>query len=393
MQNKIIFIILDGVGVGELPDAILYNDCGSNTLSNLADKVEKLYLPNLQKLGLGNIIPIKFCPPANAPLASYGKMAEMSKGKDSTIGHWELMGLVTHQEFPTFINGFPVDLLEKFLEVTKNKNFIGNKVSSGTVIIQELGETHQRTGYPIVYTSADSVFQIAAHEETIPLNALYEMCEKTRNEVCVGKYAVGRIIARPFTGKLGSYSRTPNRRDFSLQPHGKILLDVLYENNINTIGIGKVDDLYAGRGLAQKIHTKSNAQGINYIIEQSSSVNSSFIIANLVDFDQLYGHRNDVVGFAKCLEEFDLALPKIIETLYEGDWLILTADHGNDPVTPSTDHSREYVPILIYTPNKKGVSIGTRSSFADLGKTLGELIGLTEASSQLDGKSFLNLLV
>lgn len=389
---KIIFIILDGVGVGELPDAHLYNDQGSNTLGNIAENVQSLDLPNLQKFGLGNIVPIKFVPPSTEPLASYGKMAEVSKGKDSTTGHWELMGLITHKEFPTYPSGFPKPLLDKFQQVTGCKGFLGNYPSSGTVIIQELGEEHQRTGYPIVYTSADSVFQIAAHEETMPLHLLYEMCEKTRNEVCVGEYAVGRIIARPFSGMLGSYYRTTNRRDFSLEPHGKILLEILKEKNIPTIGIGKVDDLYAGRGLEKKLHTQSNQEGINLIIEESSKNANGFIIANLVDFDQLYGHRNDTNGFVKCLEEFDAALPKISETLNDGDWLILTADHGNDPVMPSTDHSREYVPVLVYSPNKKGVSLSTRSSLADLAKTVGDMFGIKESISRLDGDSFYRLI-
>ena len=298
------------------------------------------------------------------------------------------MGLITRKEFPTFPTGFPKPLLDKFQDVTGYGGCLGNKPRSGTVIIQELGEEHQRTGSPIVYTSADSVFQIAAHEETIPLPKLYELCQKTRDEVCVGDYAVGRIIARPFIGVPGNYKRTTNRKDFSLEPHGKILLDILKEKNVPTVGIGKVDDLYAGRGLVKKLHTKSNKQGINLIIEESSKIDSGFIIANLVDFDQLYGHRNDVGGFAKCLEEFDTALPKIVETLKDGDWLILTADHGNDPVTPSTDHSREYVPILIYSPHKKGVNIGTRASFADLGKTIGEMFGLDADIRHLDGESF-----
>lgn len=389
---KIIFIILDGVGVGELPDANLYNDQGSNTLGNIAENAQSLNLPNLQKFGLGNIVPIQSVPPALEPIASYGKMAEVSKGKDSTTGHWELMGLITHKEFPTYPSGFPKPLLDKFQQVTGCKGFLGNCPSSGTVIMQELGGEHQRTGYPIVYTSADSVFQIAAHEETIPLHLLYEMCKKTRNEVCIGEYAVGRIIARPFNGKLGNYYRTTNRRDFSLEPHGKILLEILIEKNIPTVGIGKVDDLYAGRGLEKKLHTKSNQEGMNIIIEESSKNSNGFIIANLVDFDQLYGHRNDADGFVKCLEEFDAALPKIMETLNDGDWLILTADHGNDPVMPSTDHSREYVPVLVYSPNKKGISLGSRSSFADLAKTVGDMFGIKESISQLDGDSFYTLI-
>jgi phosphopentomutase len=389
---KIVFIILDGVGVGELPDAHLYNDQGSNTLGNLAYHLPNLYLPNLQKFGLGNISQIKFVDPVDEPIASFGQMAELSKGKDSITGHWELMGLITEEEFPTFPIGFPKPLLDKFIKITGCKGYLGNKAASGTVIIEELGEEHQRTGYPIVYTSADSVFQIAAHEDTIPLSKLYEICEKTRKEVCIADYAVARIIARPFTGKPGDYKRTPNRKDYSLEPGNKILLDILQEKKIQTIGIGKVDDLYAGRGLSTKLHTKSNQQGIQLIIEESIKISDGLIIANLVDFDQLYGHRNDPVGFANCLEEFDLALPTIMETLNTGDWLILTADHGNDPITPSTDHSREYVPVLAYSPGKKGVSIGTRTSFADLGKTVGKMFGIEEEISQLAGVSFVNLL-
>lgn len=393
MHKKVILVILDGVGVGELSDANLYKDEGSNTLANLAANVASLNLPNLQKFGLGNIIPIKFVPPVVQPDASFGKMAAMSKGKDSTTGHWELLGVITEKEFPTYPNGFPDDLLESFLSATNSKGYLGNTAASGTDIINDLGEEHQRTGFPIIYTSADSVFQIAADEHTIPLERLYEICEITRTKVCVGKHSVGRIIARPFVGDPGNYKRTVNRRDFSLEPHGNTLLDILKEKNIPTVGIGKIDDLFAGRGLSEIIHTKSNAEGVRSIIEQSKN-NSGLIIANLVDFDQLYGHRNDPIGFAKALEEFDLALPKIMETLNDGEWLILTADHGNDPITPSTDHSREYVPILCYSPDKKvGSNLGTRASFADLAKTIGEIFELNDSSLQISGTSFYHSLI
>lgn len=394
MYKKVILVILDGVGVGELPDANLYKDEGSNTLANLAANVASLKLPNLQKFGLGNIIPIEFVPPAEQPDASFGKMAAKSKGKDSTTGHWELLGVITEKEFPTYPNGFPDDLLEKFLSATDTKGYLGDTAASGTVIINDLGEEHQRTGFPIIYTSADSVFQIAAHEQTIPLERLYEICEITRTKVCVGKHSVGRIIARPFVGDPGNYKRTANRRDFSLEPHRNTLLDILKEKNIPTVGIGKIDDLFAGKGLSENIHTKSNAEGIRSIIRQSKKNNSGLIIANLVDFDQLYGHRNDPVGFAHALEEFDLALPEIVETLRDGDWLILTADHGNDPITPSTDHSREYVPILCYSPdNRFGNDLGTRSSFADLAKTIGEIFELDDSSSHISGTSFYHSLI
>ncbi len=394
MNKKVVLIILDGVGVGELPDASLYMDEGSNTLANLADNVAKLNLPNLQKFGLGNIIPIRFVPPVEKPEAAFGKMAAKSKGKDSTTGHWELLGVITEKEFPTYPNGFPDDLLEKFLSATGSKGYLGNTAASGTIIINDLGEEHQRTGFPIIYTSADSVFQIAAHEQIIPLEKLYEICEITRTKVCVGKHSVGRIIARPFVGEPSNYKRTANRRDFSVEPPRNTLLDILKNKGIATIGIGKIDDLFAGKGLSEIIHTKSNAEGVNSILEQTKKNKSGLIIANLVDFDQLYGHRNDPIGFAEALEAFDLVLPKIKETLSEGDWLILTADHGNDPITPSTDHSREYVPILCYSPNYKiGSDLGTRSSFADLAKTIGDIFELDDSSLQISGTSFYHSLI
>ncbi len=394
MHNKVILIVLDGVGVGELPDAHLYNDEGSNTLLNVANRVTNLSLPNLQKFGLGNIIDVNNIPPAKIPMAAYGKMAAKSKGKDSTTGHWELFGLITEKEFPTYSNGFPKDLIEKFLLETGFKNILGNKAASGTDIIKEFGDEHLRTGFPIVYTSADSVFQIAAHEAAISLSNLYDICNISRNKVCVNEHAVGRIIARPFAGEKGNYFRTPYRRDYSTEPHGETLLDVLQQNNIPTIGIGKIDDLFAGKGLIEKFHTKTNSEGIKTIIQKSKITDRGIIAANLVDFDQLYGHRNDPVGFAKALEEFDYALPEIVRTLGPNDWLILTADHGNDPITPGTDHSREYVPVLIYSPMmQKPVNLGIRQTFADLGKTVLEIFHLNGFSTNLNGESFYNLLV
>ncbi|RCK73958.1 MAG: Phosphopentomutase [Ignavibacteriae bacterium] len=393
MIPKILVIILDGVGVGELPDAYLYNDQGSNTLGNISKVVKNFGLNNLQKMGIGNIISIDSIPATEIPIAHFGKMAEKSKGKDSTTGHWELMGLVTEKEFPTYPSGFPEELLDKFLEFNSLNGYLGNKPASGTEIIKELGEKHQQTGYPIVYTSADSVFQIAAHEAVIPLERLYEICKVTRIQVCVGEHSVARVIARPFLGEPGNYYRTPNRKDFSLKPNGKTLLDILYENNILTIGIGKIEDLYAGMGLRHIVHTKSNLEGIKAIIQESRKVANGLILANLVDFDQLYGHRNDPEGFAKALEEFDAKLPEIIETLNSSDWLIITADHGNDPITPSTDHSREYVPILVYNKNiKTGKNIGIRKTFADLAKTIGNLFGLNTQLNQLSGESFYHLI-
>jgi len=391
LQKKLVLIVLDGVGIGELPDAHIYGDEGSNTLGNTAHAVGGLHLPNLERLGLGCIAPIRGVLPVAEPLASYGRMAEVSKGKDSTTGHWELAGLHLTREFPVFPNGFPEDLLSKFLDVNGLVGYLGNKAASGTAIIQELGGEHVRTGFPIVYTSADSVFQIAAHQEVIPLSRLYAICERTRNDVCVDQYAVGRVIARPFVGTEGKFVRTNNRRDYSLQPFGTTVLDVLAERAIETIGIGKVDDLFAGRGLLTKLHTKSNAEGIEFTIRESYRVRHGLIFTNLVDFDTLYGHRNDPDGMARALAEFDQALPRIVETLRDDDVLILTADHGNDPVTPSTDHSREYVPLLCLKKTKKpGVSLGTRSTFADVGKTIADFFWI---ENSLAGTSFLPVIL
>jgi phosphopentomutase len=393
-RGKVVFIVLDGVGVGELPDAELYGDTGSNTLTNTAEAVGGLALPSLEKLGLGNICSIGSVKPVERPAGCFGKMAELSRGKDSTAGHWELCGVITETAFPTYPTGFPKELITKFLDVTGNEGVLGNKPASGTVIIQEFGDEHRRTGFPIVYTSGDSVFQVAAHEDVVPLPKLYEMCKKTRDEVCVGEHAVGRVIARPFVGeKSGSYSRTANRRDFALEPPSSTLLDLLVENGVPTVGIGKIDDLFAGRGLTRKIHTTSNAEGTEKIIEESRGIRRGFVMANLVDFDMLYGHRNDPVGFARALEYFDGEVGKIINTLDVDDLLIITADHGNDPTTPCTDHSREYVPILCFRKSGKGgVDLGTRRSFADAGTSVAEYFGADEFGV-LAGESFLQMIV
>lgn len=385
--------MLDGVGIGALPDAAAYGDEGTNTLANTARAVGGLKLPNLQKLGLGRIDTIEGVPPLTSAEGCFGKLAERSKGKDSTTGHWELAGVITEKAFPTYANGFPKDLLDLFLSRTGCKGYLGNKPASGTEIINELGDDHVRTGFPIVYTSGDSVFQIAAHEEVIPLSELYRICRIAREQVLVGEHNVGRVIARPFVGTSGNYTRTPNRRDFAVSAGGKTVLDLLFEDGVDTIGIGKIDDLFSGRGLREKIHTKSNAHGIDETVAVASRLRAGFIMTNLVDFDQLYGHRQNPRGFADALEEFDCQLPRILEHVHGNDLLIITADHGNDPTDKSTDHSREYVPVLCYAPSgSRNVDLGTRQSFADVGKTIAEYFDIPTASS-LAGVSFYSEIV
>jgi phosphopentomutase len=378
---------LDGVGCGELPDASLYGDTGSNTLANTARVTGGLRLPTLARLGLGNIVPIEGVHPAARPAANFGRMAERSKGKDSTTGHWEMAGLIVDEAFPTFPSGFPGRLMERFLSATGCRGFLGNRTASGTAIMRDLGDEHLKTGYPIVYTSADSVFQIAAHEDVIPIARLYDICTKTRTEVCTGEFGVGRVIARPFNGPSGGFTRTTNRRDFSLPPRGNTLLDVLQGAGVRTVSIGKVDDLFDGRGLEDMHHSKTNEEGIAEIVRVASGAQGGLFFANLGDFDTLYGHRNDPRGFARALEQFDAGLPGILATIEEGDLLIITADHGNDPVSPSTDHSREYVPLLCYAPGgASGTHLGTRETFADVGKTAAEYFGVPNT---LAGTSFL----
>jgi phosphopentomutase len=385
--GKVVLIVLDGVGIGELPDAQRYGDGGSNTIVNTARAVGGLKLPHLGALGLGNIEAIPGVPPAASPCAFFGKMAEVSRGKDSTTGHWELAGLIVEKEFPTYPSGFPYEVLDQFLRVSGTGGYLGNIPASGTAIIQELGDEHVRTGYPIIYTSADSVFQIASHEDVIPLPRLYEICRRTREQVCVGNHAVGRVIARPFVGGKGNYTRTTNRKDFSLDPFGPTVLDVLSGNGISTLGIGKIDDLFAQRGLTSSNHTRTNRAGLDAIIEAARGTLNGLIVANLGDFDTLYGHRNDPQGFARALEEFDAGLPKILETLSPKDLLLITADHGNDPVSPSTDHSREYVPLLCLAKVRGiGHSLGVRGTFADVGKTIADFFAVDNI---LQGTSFL----
>lgn len=385
-MNNFFVIILDGVGIGELPDAHLYKDDGSNTLSNMANFVGGLSLPNLQKMGLGNIEKILGVDPVDVPLASFGKMNEISKGKDSTTGHWEIAGLFVDFDFPYYPNGFPKNLIDRFLTATNLKGILGNKAASGTEIISELGDEHVKTGFPIVYTSADSVFQIAAHESIIPLDELYKICAIAREKILIGKDSVGRVIARPFVGENGNYVRTTNRKDFSLAPLSPTILDFLKANEINTVAIGKINDLFNYQGISHSIKTHSNDEGINEIIKAAKEFSCSFIFTNLVDFDVYYGHRNDSEGFSKALSHFDEKLPQILNSLDETDALIITADHGNDPTTPSTDHSREYVPLLFYQKGKTGRNLGIRKTFSDVAQTIANYF---KVSNNLKGTSFL----
>lgn len=388
-KKRAIVIIIDGVGIGEMPDASKYGDQGSHTLANMASVVGGLHLPNLEKMGLGKIAVIDGVNGFLKASANYGKMAEMSKGKDSTTGHWELAGLIVKKPFPTYPDGFPPLVIDEFVRRI-NRGILGNKPASGTEIIKELGEEHVKTGKPIVYTSADSVFQIACHEEVIPLKELYNMCEIAR-EILTGEHAVARVIARPFVGRnANDFSRTKYRKDFSLKPFGRIMHQIFQDNGIKTVAIGKINDLYAYTGIEKSIHTKTNAEGMTAILNELDETKSGFIMANLVDFDMLWGHRNDPVGFYEGLKVFDQWLPKFIDKLNGNDILIITADHGNDPTTVSTDHSREYVPILIYGPGiKSDQNIGIRESFTDLQASLAEYFNVPSTGA---GRSFLNLL-
>lgn len=373
--KRVALFVLDSVGVGELPDAEKYGDAGSNTLGNTARAVGGLKMPNLGRLGLGNIIEVEGVPPAEKPEASYGRMAEQSAGKDTTTGHWELAGLILERPFPVYPNGFPPELIKSFEEKI-GRPVLGNKAASGTAIIDELGAKHMETGYPIVYTSADSVFQVAAHEEVIPVEELYAICRIAR-EMLTGEHAVGRVIARPFVGKPGSFRRTERRHDFSLKPPGKTVLDLLKENNITVTAVGKVEDIFAGEGITRSVPTKGNVDGMDQALKLMRSGTEGIIFTNLVDFDMLYGHRNNPRGYADALEELDRRLPELFEALREDDVLIITADHGCDPTTPGTDHTREYVPLLVYgKPVRGGVDLGVRETFADVAATVAEIFGL-----------------
>jgi phosphopentomutase len=372
--DRAIVIVLDSVGVGELPDAARYGDEGSNTLGHIAERVT-LSIPTLAALGLPCILPLRGVPPPAQPRAAFGRMAEQSAGKDSVTGHWELMGLVLDRAFPTFPAGFPASLIRDF-ERRIGRPSLGNVVASGTAIIDQLGRSHVETGHPIVYTSADSVFQIAAHEDIVPLPLLYEWCEAAY-DLAVRGLGVGRVIARPFVGQPGAFLRTPNRHDYAMPPTGETLLDRLALAGRSVIAIGKINDLFAGRGIGQAIPTRSDEDGMSRVDDVMAALDRGLAFVNLVDFDTQYGHRNDPEGYAANLERFDRRLAALLGSLAPGDLLVVTADHGNDPATPSTDHSREYVPLLVAGHRvRAGVDLGTRASFADLGQTLAEVFGV-----------------
>ena len=373
--RRVVLIVLDSVGIGEMPDAAEFGDAGRDTLGHVTAS-RPLKLPTLVKLGLANIRPLKHLTPPAHPAGAYGKAAIASPGKDTTTGHWEMAGLYLRHPFPTYPKGFPRELIAEY-EKRIGRKTLGNKPASGTEIIQELGEEHLRTGAPIVYTSADSVFQVAAHEEVIPIEELYRICQIAR-ELLAPPHQVGRVIARPFVGKPGSFTRTERRRDFAIDPPRATLLDLLREKNIFTYGVGKIHDIYCGRGLAAYVKTKNNTDGVSKTLEALSQYGEGLIFTNLVDFDMLYGHRNNVEGYAGALEEADIGLAQMLEKLGPDDLFIVTADHGCDPGTPSTDHSREYVPVLAYSPRGAGagVNLGTRASLADTGQTIAENFGI-----------------
>jgi phosphopentomutase len=367
-----------------MPDAEKFGDVGANTIGNVSKVVGGLNLSNMTKLGLGNIEGIAGVEKCETPLGCYARFREASNGKDTTTGHWEMGGVVSEVAFPTYPNGFPKDLIEKFEDLTGRK-VIGNKPASGTAILDELGEEQMKNGSVIVYTSADSVFQIAAHEEVVSLNELYKICEIAR-EMLKGEHAVARVIARPFIGKPGDFTRTPNRRDFSLMPPHDTVLNKIKNNGLDVIAVGKIEDIFCGQGITEAIHTKDNMDGVDKTLEYMKKDNRGLIFTNLVDFDMKWGHRNDFKAYANGLEEFDVRLKEIIDSMKESDILFITADHGCDPTMPGTDHSREYVPFLAYGKRlRENVDLGTRTSFADMGQTVAEILSVEKIKN---GESF-----
>ena len=383
--DRVTLIVLDGAGIGAMPDAPEWGDAGSDTFGHICES-RHLKLPNLQGLGLGNIRPLAGVPAIESPRGNYGKCALKSNGKDTTTGHWEMAGIILERAFPTYPNGFPQSLIDEFIARTNVPGVLGNFAASGTEIIKELGEQHVKTGKPIVYTSADSVFQIAAHEEVIPLDRLYEICEVAR-DLLRGEHEVGRVIARPFLGTPGSFYRTENRHDYAVPPPRENLLPLLSEKGFDVVCIGKIASIYDSTGVTQDLTAKNNDQSIDQTIRALGDDTRGLIFSNLVDFDMLYGHRRDTAGFARALEHFDSRWREIEDAMTEGDLVIITADHGNDPTFPGTDHTREYAPLVVYGKKAKaGVDLGTRGSLSDIGKTIAENFGLKLSA----GNSFLS---
>lgn len=373
--NRVVLIVLDGAGIGAMPDALEWGDAGSDTLGHILES-RNLTLPNLQRYGLGNVRPLQNVPALAKPDGSYGRCALKSNGKDTTTGHWEMAGIILQQAFPTYPNGFPPSILDRFVTETGVPGILGNYASSGTEIIKELGAEHVATGKPIVYTSADSVFQIAAHEEVIPLDRLYEICETARR-ILDGEHRVGRVIARPFLGEPGNFYRTENRHDYAVPPPRANLLPALKDEDLDVVCIGKIASIYDSMGVTEDLTAKNNQQSIDQTIHALEQDTRGLIFSNLVDFDMLYGHRRDTEGYARALEHFDASVPRIEAAMHDEDLMIITADHGNDPTFPGTDHTREYAPLLVYGKTARpGVNLGTRNSLADIGQTVAENFGL-----------------
>lgn len=388
-MSRVIWMVIDSVGIGALPDSEKFGDVNVNTLGNIVKTYKDIKIPNMINLGLSNIEGVESLESINNPKGSFGRAKEVSKGKDTTTGHWEMTGVLVETPFKTYENGFPKEIIEEFERKT-NRKVIGNKPASGTAILDELGEQQMKTGEVIVYTSADSVFQIAAHEEIIPLDELYRMCEIAR-EIMMGENAVARIIARPFIGTPGSFERTANRRDYSLSPFEDTVLDNIKNANLDVIGVGKIEDIFNKQGITEAIHTKDNMDGVDQTINYMKKDNKGLIFTNLVDFDSKYGHRRDVEGYKNALEEFDARIPEILENMKDDDILIINSDHGNDPTYKGTDHTREYIPILVYGKNVvNGYNLGTRNSFADIGATVADILNV---DSPKNGKSFKNEII
>lgn len=387
MINRVIWIVLDSVGMGEMYDADKYGDAGSNTLGHISKSLGGINIPNLVKLGLGDIDTMEGIEKCSEPLGAYGRFAEASVGKDTTTGHWEMAGIISKTPFPTYPNGFPAEIVDAF-EKAVGRKIIGNKPASGTVILDELGEEHIKTGKLIVYTSGDSVFQIAANEAVVPPEELYDICRKAR-KILTGKHAVARVIARPFVGeKKGGFTRTPNRRDFSLEPPYDTVLDKIKKSGKSVMAVGKIEDIFEGKGITEAVHTKDNMDGVDKTIEYMKTDKKGLIYTNLVDFDMKWGHRRDVKAYGKGLEDFDARLLEIMSNMNDDDVLFITADHGCDPTAHGTDHTREYVPFIAYGKEiKKNVNLGTRKTFSDIGQTVAEILGTEKVDN---GESFLS---